>query len=355
MGKKRERKRELNRKLESRRLIPISQKPKMSIAMAMPIHHYAENYTMMCADATINRLAEKNIFCNRVSIIGMPDIAKARNETVEIFLAEKNYTHLLWIDADMAWDPSAVEALIDLDVPVASCLVTKKGPPFDITMFQLMKPTENSTHMDTFMVPFGQYPLDKPFTFPHSGIGTAFMLVAREVIEKMESPYFATFMNPADRSLKGTDYYFCVNMIRHGYEIVYDPRPSVYHIGLGLYGVEDHIAYIDQQQEGGTKSCPFMNSGASVVEYKKSFAGPQTSLRQKVVNAGKGRPECFRSEGLESKWGSSSGQSLTSSDQTKAPMRIGTDVPKSPPLTEVINLRKPPKNEPTKIMSNVEH
>lgn len=353
MGKKEQRRRK--QKLHKFKTVIPQRGRQMSIMIGMPIHHFAENYTTMCVNATIDRLAERGVYCNAVNTIGLPDVAKARNELTEIFLEDKQYTHLLWIDADMVWDPSAVEALIDLDVPIASALVTKKAPPFDITMFQLMKPTEDSPHLDTFMVPFGQYPLDKPFTFPNSGIGTAFMLVAREVIEKMDKPYFCGFVNPTDKTLKGTDYYFCVKFIQLGYEIVYDPRPPVYHVGLGLYGVEDCIAYIDQQVEGGTKVCPFTSGGVkSVVEYKKSFAGPQISLIQKVVNAGEKRPECFRSS-EPSKWGLSSGQLSTKDDQTNVPTKTGIDAPKSPPLTEATSLQKPPKKESMKTILSKEH
>jgi len=321
--------------------------------VGMPIHHYMENSTVMCFEATMLQLQKRGIPFHRMSTVGLPDVAKARNQIVEEFLKDKRYTHLMWIDADMAWDPNAVEALIDLNVPVASCLVTKKGPPFDITMFQLMKPAKDSKFLDTYTVPFGQYPLDRPFIFPNSGIGTAFMLIAREVIEKMEQPYFCGFVNPTDKTLKGTDYYFCVQMLKHGYEIVYDPRPPVYHIGKGLFGVEDHIAYLNHIAAGGTKECPFMNGDASVVEFKKSFAGPQPSLIQDLVSAGERQrdsslvPEALKSE-------TSLCPSSEKGDQTKMPTKTGIDVCRSPQPEENTKLPTPPENEPTKTTSAVE-
>jgi hypothetical protein len=49
---------------------------------------------------------------------------------------------------------------------------TRCSPPFDITLFQILKNEDGDP--DTYNVPFGNYPIDKPFTFPNSGIGTAF-------------------------------------------------------------------------------------------------------------------------------------------------------------------------------------
>jgi hypothetical protein len=300
----------------------------MAIMVGMPIHHYVDNFTLMCIDATVVRLQEKGIpFC-RVSTIGVPDVAKARNQLVDEFLKNKEYTHLMWIDSDMAWDPEAVEALIELDAPVASCLVTKKGPPFDVTLFKLMLPNENSKYMNTYFVRYGEYPMNRPFTLPNSGIGTAFMLIERKVIESMSQPYFCGFVNPADNKLKGTDFYFCIQMLKNGYEITYDPRPHVYHVGKCLFGVEDHIAYVKQYESGGTKECQFMNSGASVVDWKKSFAGPQPSLIQRDAPVAEHPDELCRFREV-SKSETSSCPSSEKDDPTNPQKKIITDAVKS--------------------------
>lgn len=331
MGKKKQRKKALATKKAN------GGNKNISIMVGMPIHHYVENFTLMCVDATVERLGKKGIPFHRISTLGMPDVAKARNQIIEEFLGDKRYTHLMWIDSDMVWDPEAVEALIDLNVPVASCLVTKKGPPFDVTMFKLMLPDENSKFMDTYFVRYGEYPMDRPFKIPNSGIGTAFMLIAREVIEKMEQPYFCGFVNPADKKLKGTDFYFCVQILKNGYEVVYDPRPNVYHVGKCLFGVEDHIAYIKQYESGGQKECPFMNLGASVVDWKKSFAGPQPSLIQRDAPV-EGHPN----ELCRFQEASKSGIRSWSSNEKE-----GQQNPQKKTTTEAVKLSSPPKEDTT--------
>lgn len=344
MGKKDKRRQALKARIGGK-------KNNIAIMVGMPVHHYVDNFTLMSMEATVHRLGQMGIPFVRLSTLGMPDVAKARNQIVDEFLKAKQYTHLMWIDADMVWDPEAVEALIALDTPVASCLVTKKGPPFNVTLFQLMRPTEDSNSVDTYNIPLGAYPLDKPFTFPGSGIGTAFMLISREVIEKMEQPYFAGFVNKENRrDLKGTDFYFCVQMIGHGYDIVYDPRPRIYHVGKCLFGIEDHVAFLDQKEEKGIDECQFMSSGASVAEFKKSFAGPQPDLIEKVAPAVEKQKE-LSAHREESKSESRSCLLSARDAQMSAETRTGLEVVASPSRLEPTRIPIPQEKSPTKSMS----
>lgn len=320
--------------------------------VGMPIHNYMENYTGMCMDNTVKDLRDIGIGFHRVSPLNVPDVAKARNACVDAFLKDKRYTHLMWIDADMVWDTDAVMSLLNLGVPACSALVTQKAPPFKITLFQLLKPKEDSDTLETYDVPLGAYPMDEPFRFPNSGIGSAFMLLERQVIEAMEPPYFAGFVEPKTKVLKGTDYYFCVRLLQLGFEFVYDPKPKIYHVGKCLFGVEDHVAYLDQLMEKGTEACPFMNLGASVVEWKKSFAGPQPSLIQKIALVVEKQKELYQRQ--ESKSVVSSGQSLTSADPPNPPMKTGLEAVKSPKDLDHTNLQLHPENKPMKSMLSAE-
>jgi len=235
--------------------------------------------------ATMGYLAERGIFIERASISGIPDVASARNKTIEHFLQRpdsKKFTHFMWIDDDMVWSPDCIEKLLSYDVPIASALVTLKSPPFRVTLFEIAKNKEG--HLDTFDIPLGSYPLDKSFTYANSVIGTAFMLMKREVIDRMKQPYFTDFTN--DKGVrKGTDIYFGMMAIKLGYEFLYDPTLRVYHVGKGLYGLEDYIAYRELEKEGKELSCLFSATSATDVErFKMSLCGPQKSLIQSHVS-----------------------------------------------------------------------
>lgn len=291
----------------------------------MPVHIYMEPFTYNCLRETEAALSEHNIKFLPAVVTGIPDVAKARNKCVEAFLEDKSYTHLMWIDADMVWSPDAVLTLLSHNAPAVSALVTKKAPAFAVTLFQIMQ--DETENPNTYEVPFGSYPLDKPFTLENSGIGTAFMLLKREVIEKMEPPWFAGFTSKKGQ-LKGTDFLFCIKVLTAGYEFIYDPRPRVYHVGKCFYGIEDHIAYVEHSENGGAKACPFTSiSAESVAKYKSSFAGPQPSQIAEVASAVAKQLESFQCQ-AESKSEISSCPSLSEGDLTNLEKKTGIEVPR---------------------------
>jgi len=230
----------------------------------------------------------------------------------------------MWIDADMVWSPDAVLTLLSHDKPAVSALVTKKGPPFSVTLFQIM--LDDNNELNTYEVPFGSFPLDKPFELEKAGIGTAFMLLKREVIEKMEPPWFAGFATKKGQ-LKGTDFLFCIKVMEQGYDFLFDPRPKVYHIGKCYYGVEDHIAYLEHSENGGQKACQFSSIDAtSVGKYKSSFAGPQPSRIPEVASAVAQGLESFRQR--LSKTDGKSSLSLSEDDLMRVQKKTGIEVPR---------------------------
>ena len=47
-------------------------------------------------------------------------ITRARNTLVQLFMDESQYTHLLFIDADIAFNPESVFRMLDLDEDVVT-------------------------------------------------------------------------------------------------------------------------------------------------------------------------------------------------------------------------------------------
>jgi hypothetical protein len=298
--------------------------PKVSIMIGMPVYVGISQFTHVCLDKTIYYFAQRGIPIERYGPYGNAHIDAARNNVVDYFLKSK-HTHLMWIDDDMVFDPEAIEMLLMHDVPVCSGVVTRRHPPYSPTMYHIV--ADEDSQLTTRMVPFGTYPLDKPFYYPNSGIGTAFMLLKRQVIEEMEQPYFAS--PPTNRgTVRGEDYYFCFKLGAKGHRILYDPRIPIYHMGECPFGLEDHAAVMHAMQED-KDICQYTNINvASVAQFKKSYAGVNRSLIASIAPAAAKRYAELFLVPEESKSDAELCPSPVSGDPTSQPMKTGTEQPK---------------------------
>ena len=94
-------------------------------------------------------------------------VSRARNNLVAKFLANPDATHLMFIDADLAWDPESVLRLVLHDKGVVCGAYPMKTEPIRYVLNTL----ENAQHHD---------PLYEVNTS-----GTGFMLIKREIIEAL--------------------------------------------------------------------------------------------------------------------------------------------------------------------------
>lgn len=94
-------------------------------------------------------------------------VCRARNNLVAKFLANPKSTHLMFIDADIAWEPESVLRLVMHDKGVVCGAYPMKQEPIRYVINIL----EGAAHQD---------PL-----FEVSTSGTGFMLIKREIIENL--------------------------------------------------------------------------------------------------------------------------------------------------------------------------
>lgn len=296
---------------------------KISVLIGMPNYQGVNQFTHSCLDKTTHYFGERGIPIERYGPYGNAHIDNARNNVVEYFLKSK-HTHLIWIDSDMVFDPEAIEILLSHDVPVCSGLVTRRHPPYNPTIYAVVP--NDKWIATTNVIPFGTYPLDKPFYYPASGIGAAFMLLKRHVLEEMEKPYFAS--PPTNRgTVRGEDYYFCMKLGAAGHKILYDPRIPIYHMGECPFGVEDHAAVMRAMQEEGD-ICQYSNINvANAVQFKRSYAGVNRSLIDSIAPAAARRYEELAAS-AESKSETPSCQSQENGDPIKPQTKTFTEVPK---------------------------
>lgn len=167
-------------------------------------------------------------------------VTRARNNLVAKAMSKTDITHVMFIDADVSFEPEDIYKLIAMDKDVACGLYPKKGYPIDYVLNKLNKndePDENG-HIKV----------------RHAGTG--FMLIKREVIEKMFEHYshlkykndlkldpayephmyalFDTELNEQGYYLS-EDYVFCERWIRMGGDVWVDTTIKLGHSGYHTF------------------------------------------------------------------------------------------------------------------------
>jgi hypothetical protein len=132
-------------------------------------------------------------------------ITRGRNTIVAKFLNETSFTHLLFIDADISWHPLTVEKLVKADQDIVGAIYPKKGYTWKNLSKVLPNMVETNSEdggvkfkdvdakMEAFVkanlmnytMNYGSNRQVKNNLLEVKHIGTGFMMIKREVLEKM--------------------------------------------------------------------------------------------------------------------------------------------------------------------------
>lgn len=166
-------------------------------------------------------------------------ISRARNTLTAKFLATPDSTHLMFIDADIGWEPWHLLALLNHDVDVIGGLYPMKTLPVKWCVNGIPGAPDND--------PNGLLEVTKT--------GTGFMLIKRHVLEKMAShpavkpfkndigldasldQYMKTYFDTAVRENRyySEDWTFCENWRDLGGKIWVDKRILLRHTGTYVF------------------------------------------------------------------------------------------------------------------------
>ncbi|MFM8434329.1 MAG: hypothetical protein ACKOBP_03160, partial [Planctomycetia bacterium] len=121
--------------------------------------------------ASIQRLRELGWRYALAFEVGNAILADARNKLIFQFLAD-DYTDLVFIDSDMAWDPADLVALLSYDVPLVAAAGPRKKPG-----------------APEFCVKLGQAVMGPDGLLSVERVGTGFMRLRRDCLERMVVAY----------------------------------------------------------------------------------------------------------------------------------------------------------------------
>lgn len=119
-------------------------------------------------------------------------ITRSRDNLTSLFLQEQQFTHLLWIDADIAFEPDQVWRLLEHDEGVCVAAYPFKGIqwPDPATLPKGISPygLQMATHRYVLNSVAGAVPTQDEFIEVLDG-ATGFMLIKREVLQAMVEAY----------------------------------------------------------------------------------------------------------------------------------------------------------------------
>ena len=239
------------------------QTEKQSILIATPMYGgmCTGHYTIATIN-TINNLRERKVEAFLANLMNESLITRARNELVRMFLKNTDCTHLMFVDADMYFEADAVGRLLDADRDIVCALYPKKEIDWDrVRQAVQLNRKDLSYYASQFVLnlPYGKskVELDKDGLLEVRHAGTGFMLIKREVFEKLEQhvPEYrsSTLQDPTGKYIKPTvrqyfdtsidntgallseDYHFCELWNKHGGKGFVDLNIHLKHIGTHAF------------------------------------------------------------------------------------------------------------------------
>lgn len=190
-------------------------------------------------------------------------VTRARNNIVAYFLENPQYTHLMWVDADIGFEPQAFERLLRADKDVAAGVYPFKRIIWDdVRQAALRGETELEAASLRYVLNFK----DPAHVVTQNGFAevldaaTGFMLIKRSVFERMREAYpelqyesdshdssgafnktnnhylfFDVMLEPETRRYLSEDYAFCRRWQAIGGEIWVDLYSKLSHQGSQVY------------------------------------------------------------------------------------------------------------------------
>lgn len=146
------------------------------------------------------------------------------------FQGKENYTHLMWIDSDVIFDPKQFERLLNHDKDIVSGIYMME----DCTHFATVKKwdTEYFSKNGSFQFMTVDDMSKEKELFDVSYTGFGFILIKRGVFESMNYPWFEPLPQKIGKAVDFTseDVAFCLKAQERGYKIWIDPTVRVGHL-----------------------------------------------------------------------------------------------------------------------------
>ena len=208
----------------------------MKLLIGIPSYDYMHAEFVKCLSALLIHLTQKGIPFD-VSINNGTLVYIARDKIAHKAI-NKEYTHVLWLDADMIFQPSIFDELMDCEADFVTGIAHSRRPPYLSCVFTNI---DDLNHMARWE---DEYPAEP---FDVAGCGFACVLIRTEVLKAVNAHYKTCFLPEPEW---GEDLSFCRRARAMGYKITADPFVRLGHIGHDVIWPEDHHRYMERLQKG---------------------------------------------------------------------------------------------------------
>lgn len=213
---------------------------------------YGGNITSGYFHSIINLFPFAKKYGIDISIETFPNcslISLGRDLLLHRALKDKSWTHVLWIDSDLKFDPKCILRLLVDDKDIVGGYYPKKCFPIDLTSAPVAEGEETEDLLET------------------SYVATGFMMIKREVVEAMIEHYkdeltfrygdadgcvslFNTMIDENGTYLT-EDYAFCHRAKSMGFRVWMDKRFILPHIGRIEYSIEQEQQILENYEKSG--------------------------------------------------------------------------------------------------------
>lgn len=140
---------------------------------------------------------------------------------------QRKFTHVLWLDSDMAFEPDLLDGLMASGKPFVSAICTARREPYPLCIFSSLLDCERARWE-------GPYPDE---VFEIAGCGMACVLMETKILQTVYAAYRTCF---TPMNSYGEDTAFCLRAAGLGFKMYAEPRVKVGHIGQKIVYPEDH-------------------------------------------------------------------------------------------------------------------
>ena len=175
-------------------------------------------------------------------------ITRGRNALVAEFIGRKQYTHLLWIDADMGFEPELIVKMLEIDQPVVGAACPMKNIDWERVKQQAPRAKDGAQLRSLAMqyninlVDENDRRVEKSLEIRNgflevSTVGTGIMMIRRDVFDIMREKlpdaaytndiagydneytrgnfytFFDTMLHPVSKRYLSEDYAFCYRWV----------------------------------------------------------------------------------------------------------------------------------------------